>query len=128
MKYMILMQANTSGWSSFMTMAPDDIRKHITFMKTLNVDLAKRGELVDAQGLTGPQEAKIIRADGKGGAVVTDGPFAEAKEFLAGYWIVDCSPQRVIELAAYISGAPGKGGVPMNFPVEVRPIGVAPEV
>jgi hypothetical protein len=61
--------------------------------------------------------------------VVTDGPFPESKEFLAGYWIVDCkSQERVIELAGYISTAPGRDGAPLNFPVEIRPVGVAPKV
>jgi hypothetical protein len=128
-KYMILMQASTSGWQSFMTMSPEDIRTHIKFMKDLNVELAASGELVDAQGLTGPEQAKIVRAGSGGAAVITDGPFPEAKEFLAGYWLLECkTPERVIALAARISTAPGRGGVPMNFPVEVRPVGQAPQV
>jgi len=60
---------------------------------------------------------------------VTDGPFAETKEYLMGFWILDVkSPERIVEIAAHISGAPGAGGVPMNFPVEIRPVGQAPEV
>jgi hypothetical protein len=72
----------------------------------------------------------VVRAKAGGGSpVVTDGPFPESKEFLAGYWIVDCkSQERVIELAGHISTAPGRDGVPMNFPVEIRPVGVAPKV
>jgi hypothetical protein len=128
-KYMILMQASQSGWGSFMTMSPDDIRAHVQFMKKLNVDLKASGEFVDAQGLTGPDQAKMVRASGSGAPVVTDGPFPEAKEFLAGYWLLECkTPERAVAIAAYISGAPGRAGVPMNFPVEVRPVGVAPEV
>ena len=67
---------------------------------------------------------------GKGGAPeVTDGPFPEAKEFLAGFWIVDCeSTERAYEIAARASAAPGKGGVPLNMPIEVREVMSAPPV
>lgn len=128
MKYMVLMNATQSNWSSFGSMSADDIRAHIDFMLKTNADLKASGELVDAQGLTGPEQAKLVSARTGGPPVVTDGPFAEAKEFLAGFWIVNMSPERVIEFAAHISSAPGVGGVPMNFPVEVRPIGEAPNV
>jgi hypothetical protein len=129
MKYMLLMQATHSNWNAFGSMAPADIQAHVAFMIKLNQDLAKSGELVDAQGLSPPGQAKVVRAGAGGAPAVTDGPFPEAKEFLAGYWIVDVrSPERVIELAAQISAAPGSGGVPMNFPVEVREIGSPPPV
>ena len=60
---------------------------------------------------------------------MTDGPFAEAKEFLAGFWIVDCeSPERAYEIAARASAAPGQGGVPLNMPIEVREVMSAPPV
>jgi|SRR4051812_23224880 hypothetical protein len=130
MKYMLMMNATKANWSSFGTLSPEDIRAHIRFMKDLNVELKASGELVDAQGLTGPDQTRLVRARAGGGApIVTDGPFAESKEFLAGYWILDVkSPERVYEIAARISGAPGKDGAPMNFAVEVSPVGVAPEV
>jgi hypothetical protein len=127
MKYMILMMAPVSGWKAFGEMSPADIGTHIAFMKTLNDDLVKSGELVDAQGLDLPLNAQIVRADGLGGRIVTDGPFPESKEFLAGYWLVDLeSKERALELAARISTAPGKGGSPMNFPVEVRRVPQGP--
>ena len=98
-------------------------------MKRLNVELAASKELVDAQGLTPPQMAKTVRARPGGPPVVTDGPFPETKEFLAGYWLLECStPQRAYDIAGRISTAPGRGGAPMNFPVEVRPVGSPPEV
>jgi hypothetical protein len=129
MKYMLLMQATHSQWNTFGTMAPEEIGAHIKFMMNLNKELAAAGELVDAQGLTPPQQAKIVHAGPGGAPVVTDGPFPEAKEFLAGYWLLECkSPERAIEIAAYISTAPGKGGAPMNFPVELRSVGEAPKV
>jgi hypothetical protein len=129
MKYMLLMTATKSDWQTFGTFPPDDLKRHIQFMKTLNRELAASGELVDAQGLTGPEQMKVVRARPGGPPAVTDGPFSEAKEFLAGYWILDCkSFERVVEIAAHISGAPGRGGTPMNFGVELRPVGVAPDV
>ena len=130
MKYMILMNATNTNWKAFGSMAPEDIGAHIKFMQKINEELKASGELVFAEGLTGPEEAKVVQARGGGAApAVTDGPFLEAKEFLAGFWILDCrSLERAIELAARISGAPGKGGAPLNFPVDVRPVGVAPKV
>jgi hypothetical protein len=130
MKYMILMNATTKDLAAFGSMSRDDIGRHVGFMHALNAELKKRGEYVVAEGLTGPEEAKIVRArEGGGAPIVTDGPFAEGKELLAGWWIVDvASPERAIELCAEISTAPGPGGVPMNFPVELRPVGQAPTV
>jgi hypothetical protein len=61
-----------------------------------------------------------VRA-GKGGAPMTDGAFAETKEFLAGYWIVEVSnAQRAYEIAAQASMAPGPGGSPVHMAIEVR--------
>jgi hypothetical protein len=130
MKYMLMMSATKAEWQSFGTMTPDDIRTHIMFMHQLNADLKASGEMVDAQGLSPPNQTRLVRARAGGGPpLVTDGPFAEAKEFLAGYWVLDCkSPERVYEIAARISAAPGRGGAPMNFAVEVSPVGVAPDV
>ena len=128
MKYMLLMNTTAQNWSSFDTMKQEDIKKHVDFMRGINAELGRTRELIDAQGLTPPPLTKIVRA-GANGAVVTDGPFPETKEFLAGYWLLDCkSPERVIEIAAKISTAPGPGGQPMNFPLEIRPVGQAPEV
>jgi hypothetical protein len=130
MKYMLMMNATKKDWGAFATMSPADITAHIQFMKDLNKDLAASGELVDAQGLTPPDQTQIVRAGKSGGApVVTDGPFPEAKEFLAGYWILDVrSPERVYEIAARISSAPGREGAPLYIPVELRQVGEAPKV
>jgi hypothetical protein len=127
MKYMLLMQANRAGWQSFGSMPPEDIRAHVGFMIKLNEQLAAAGELVDAQGLAPPEQARTVQARPGGTPAITDGPFSEAKEFLAGYWLIECPGiERATEIAAYISTAPGRGGAPMNFPVEVRPLGVKP--
>jgi len=129
MKYMLMMHAPRAGWkdAGIGTWPPEDIKAHIGFMQVLNKELKAAGEFVDAQGLNLPEAARIVRA-GKGGAPeVTDGPYPEAKEFLAGFWIVDVESQaRVYELAARISAAPGKGGVPMSIPIEVREVMSAP--
>ena len=91
-------------------------------MHRYNKDLKEAGEFVDAQGLTPPGQAKLIRA-GKDGRPVTDGVFPESKEFLAGFWMIDVeSPERAIELAAKASAAPGPGGKPLNMAIEVRPV------
>jgi hypothetical protein len=64
-----------------------------------------------------------VRAGKSGAPEVTDGPFTEAKEFLAGFWIIDCdSKERAYEIAARVSAAPGKGGAPINIPIEVREV------
>ena len=85
---------------------------------------------MDVQGLAPPGQARLVRA-GRDGKPVTDGPFPEAKEFLAGFWLVDLDgPGRAWELAARISAAPGPGGKPLNMPIEVREVmsGPLPEV
>jgi hypothetical protein len=130
MKYMLMMHApRATGDYQINKWAPEDFKAHIEFMHRYNKDLKEAGEWVEAQGLTPPGEARLVRA-GKNGAPITDGPFAEAKEFLAGFWIVDVdSAARAYELAAKASAAPGPGGAPLNMPIEVRQVmSVPPEV
>lgn len=130
MKYMIMMSTTKKDLQSFgTTLTHDEILAHVGFMKKLNEDLKASGEYRDAQGLSGPETTRMVRARPDGPPVVTDGPFAEAKEFLAGYWILEVkSYERIIEIAARISGAPGPGGAPLNFPVEVREVAAGPPV
>jgi hypothetical protein len=105
----------------------DDIKAHIAFMQRFNKELGDAGELVGAEGLAAPGEAKIVRAGKNGVPAVTDGPFPEAKEFLAGYWIIEVDqPQRAYEIAAKASSAPGPGGAPLILPIEVRQVMSAP--
>jgi hypothetical protein len=105
-----------------------DIRAHIEFQHALNRELLGRGELVDAQGLAGPEQARRVVSDGTGAPVITDGPFPEAKELLAGYRLVDVeTPGRAIEIAAQASAAPGPNGVPIRQPIEVRQVLSAPD-
>ena len=122
MKYMLMMNTPGGGPYQIASWAKQDIQAHIGHMIAINKKLRAAGELVAAEGLSGPDQAKLVRA-GKDGAPITDGPFPEAKEFLAGFWIVDVdSPERVYQLAAKISTAPGPGGAPLNMPIEVREV------
>jgi len=123
-----MMHAPKEGWTNagIGTWPKEAIHAHIAFMIGLNKRLKASGEFVDAQGLAGPEEAKVVRAR-KDGTPDTDGPFAEAKEFLAGFWIVEVdSTQRAYEIAAEASTAPGKDGTPLNMPIEVRQVMSAP--
>jgi hypothetical protein len=101
---------------------PDEIEAHIKFQMDVNEELKELGELVEAQALTAPELAKFVVSDG-GSPVVTDGPFPESKELLAGYRLIDVdSPERAIEIAARTSAAPGPGGAPIRQQIEVREV------
>ena len=89
-------------------------------MNRFNKELTEAGEFVDAEGCR--PVGRVVRAK-KAERPVTDGPFPEAKEFLAGYWIVDVeSPKQAYAIAARASAAPGPGGAPMNLAIEVREV------
>jgi hypothetical protein len=129
MKFMLMMHAprGNTGDYQVASWSPDDLKAHIGFMHELNRDLVKAGELVGAEGLAPPGDARVVRYNKTGVPAVTDGPFAEAKEFLAGYWIVDVdTAQRAYEIAARASSAPGPGGAPLIIPIEVRQVMSAP--
>jgi hypothetical protein len=127
-KYMLLLQASLHGDQPHIhTWDPADIKAHIDHMHEFAKKLIAEGEFVDAQGLAGPEEAKTVRATATGVPAVTDGPFPESKEFLAGYWVIDVdSLDRAVELAAAASAAPGPGGATLNLPIEVRQVMAAP--
>jgi len=125
---MLMMHAPraASGDYQINNWSPDDFKAHMAFMHQFNEALTSAGEFVDAQGLASPGEAKVIRA-GKTGEPITDGVFPEAKEFLAGFWIIDVDkPERAYEIAARASAAPGPGGAPLNMAIEVRQVMSAP--
>ena len=128
MRYMLMMNVpRGTGDYQIGSWSPDDFKAHIDFMLRFNKELTESGELVGAEGLSAPREAKVVRAGKNGVPAVTDGPFPEAKEFLAGYWIVDVDrPDRAYEIAAKASAAPGPGGKPLNMPIEVRQVMSAP--
>jgi len=117
MKYMIMMFGDQAGMMEARSV--DWIKEMIQFMTTMGEDLKKSGELVSEEGLADPTQAKTVRIR-NGAPVPTDGPFAESKESLAGYWIVDVENEaRAIEIAsrvvAFIEG-----------PIEVRQVMDAP--
>ena len=123
MRYMLMMHApRATGDYQVNDWSPEDFQAHIAFMHRFNAQLTADGALVGAEGLAAPGEAKLVRA-ANDGTPVTDGPFPEAKEFLAGYWIVEVDrPEQAYEIAARASAAPGPGGAPLNMPIEVRQV------
>lgn len=126
MKYILLMNTMKAGANGLAGWAREDIQAHIGHMMRLNQELHQSGEFVMAEGLSFPDQAKLVRA-GANGIPVTDGVFPEGKEFLAGFWMVDCdTPERAYTIAAQASAAPGPGGVPLNMPIEVRPVMAKP--
>ncbi|XXY51060.1 YciI family protein [Sorangium sp. So ce269] len=126
MKYMLMMNTPNGGQYQVASWPQKDLHAHIAFMKSFHKKLSDSGELVAAEGLAGPDQARLVRA-GNDGRPITDGVFPETKEFLAGYWIVDVdSPARAYEIAAEASAAPGPGGAPLNMGIEVREVMSAP--
>ena len=101
---------------------PEEIQAHLDYYKALNRELVASGELVQTEILTGPDLAKIVTSDGTA-PVVTDGPFQEFKEWLAGFQVVDVdSEARALEIAAKVSAVPGPNGVPTQQPIQVRQV------
>ena len=100
--------------------SPAEIDAHITYMNDFAARLEESGEFVDGQALA--PEGTFVRYDGPGRPPVTDGPFAETKDLIAGWMIIDVdSYDRAVELAGQLSAAPGKNGEPIYEWLEVRP-------
>lgn len=111
MKYMLLIYENADTREIFSGGQGTEL------MATLNEimeEVTKSGELVGTQALADPSNAKSVRP-GEGSPVITDGPFAEAKEFLGGYLVLDCDLERALEIAGRWPTT-GTGGM------EVRPL------
>jgi hypothetical protein len=120
MKYMLIMNTPRDGYARYMSWPKEILTANMAFMVEFSKQLRAAGELVAAEGLASPTQAKLVRGD-KDGKPITDGVFPESKEFLAGYWIVDVeSPERAYQLAAELSGGPGVGDEP--FWIEVREV------
>jgi len=126
---MLTMQGTRQGWESMSSWKPEEFKAHIQFMMDLYAELSSSGELVLAEGLDVPANARVVKATQADAPIVSDGPFAETKEFLAGFWIVQVpSLERATAIAAKASTAPGPGGKPMAIPIEVRQVMSAPDV
>jgi hypothetical protein len=123
MKYLLMMHVpHGTGNYDLFDWPPEALQAHMAHLNRINREIREAGEWVDVHALTPPGQAKLVRA-GKNGEPVTDGPFPETKEFLAGYWIVDvATPERAYELAAKASAAPGPDGRPLNMAIEVRQV------
>lgn len=122
MKYMLMMNAPGAVPYEIMSWPKPAFDAHSAFMGRINKQLRAAGELVTGAGLSSPDQATLVRAGAKG-EPVTDGAFAEAKEFLAGYWIVEvATAERAHQIAAEVSMAPGPKGEPLHMAVEVRQV------
>ena len=125
MKFMVQMNVKRGpymqGWSQ------EDIKRMVGFMNEINHDLRTAGQWVTGEGLVSPEEARLVTANQDGTPSVTDGPFAESKEFIAGFWIIEAKDAaEAYRIAAKISLCPGPGGKPLHMPLEVRAVGSAP--
>ncbi|MFH7599301.1 YciI family protein [Streptomyces racemochromogenes] len=99
---------------------PQEVSDHIRYMRDFAAKLEQTGEFVDAQALA--PEGTWVRYDGEGRPPVTDGPFAETKDLIAGWMVIDVDTrERALELAAELSAAPGAGGRPIHEWLELRP-------
>lgn len=112
MKYMIMMFGGLGA--TMETRTPEWIKSMGEFMMKLDGELKEAGEVVSGAGLVDPSQAKTVRFQ-NGAPVSTDGPFAEVKESLAGYWIVDVSEERAIEIASKVVAF-------IEHPMEVRQV------
>jgi len=128
-KYMILTYASQRDYDAMSGKATggsawsaEDFAALGAFMEAFNRELAESGELVETRGLTAPVHARRIQLR-NGVPAVTDGPYAETYEVLAGYWIVECeSFDRATEIAARLANTPGPPGVAERAAADVRPI------
>ena len=122
MRYILLMTGTKAGVGTYRAWSEQDRQAHMAVLQSINKQLRESGEFVVTEGLTGPDQARLVRGR-RDGLPITDGVFPESKEFLLGYWIVDVdTPERACAVAGRISAAPGPGGVPTNMPIEVREI------
>ncbi|MBM7438036.1 YciI family protein [Streptomyces sp. HB132] len=130
MKYLVMVQGSQADYAAMSGESSDgspawskkDMQEMFAFMEGINNDLAKSGEMVDANGLVEPARTRAVLPGSDGRPVITDGPYGETKEQLAGYWVLDCeSLERVTEIAARVARCPQPEGAPV-YPVLIRPI------
>jgi hypothetical protein len=130
MKYMILVYGSQQDYDGLAgrpaagqpAWSGEDFAALAAFMDSLTKDLAESGELVETRGLAAPVLTRRVRLQ-EGVPVVTDGPYAETEEVLAGYWVVECdSFDRATEIAARLAGCPAPPGVAERAVADVRPV------
>ncbi|AKH84726.1 DGPF domain protein [Streptomyces sp. CNQ-509] len=123
MKYLVMIYGsqadydamNGKGSEGHPAWTEKDLQAMFEHMGSINNDLAESGELVDGQGLTAPKQAILVTRGPDGAAVVSDGPFGETKEVLAGYWVLDCAgDERVTEIAKRVHECPLPEGFPSS--------------
>ncbi|QEU96514.1 YciI family protein [Streptomyces kanamyceticus] len=133
MKYLVMVQGSQADYEAMSgkpsgsapAWSEKELQAMYAFMGGINNDLAETGELIDAQGLTEPAQTRFVSRDKDGRPVITDGPYGETKEVLAGYWLLECeSLERVTEIAQRITECPGPEGL-VEPPVVIRPVGEA---
>ncbi|MFE0422641.1 YciI family protein [Streptomyces sp. NPDC058953] len=134
MKYLVQIQGTQAAYEAMAgkpsagnpAWSEADLAAMFAHMGALNDDLAETGELVDGNGLAEPDRARYVLAGPGGKPVITDGPYSETKEVLAGYWVLDCaSLDRVTEIAARVASCPiPEGSTPS--PIVIQPIQEAP--
>ncbi|MER5573197.1 YciI family protein [Streptomyces massasporeus] len=130
MKYLVMVQGTQADYEAMRGKASADspawseeeLQTMFAYMGAINDDLSESGEFVDGQGLAEPAQARHVTLGDDGKAVITDGPYSETKELLAGYWVLECeSLERVTEIADRVARCPQPAGAP-DYPVVIRPI------
>ncbi|AMW12806.1 YciI family protein [Streptomyces collinus] len=130
MKYLVMVQGTQADYDAMRGKASahspawseEELQTMFAYMGAINDDLAETGELVDGQGLAEPAQTRHVTLGDDGKAVITDGPYSETKELLAGYWVLECeSLERVTEIADRVARCPQPAGAP-DYPVVIRPI------
>jgi hypothetical protein len=137
MKYMISMPSNQLDYDSlagkpspgYPAWKPEELQAMFEFMGALNAELEASGELVSAEGLDDPAHTRRVQLKPDGEIVVTDGPYAETTEVIAGYWIVDVDGvDRATEIAKKVTECPTPEGHETPFYIDIRPVGEGPEI
>jgi hypothetical protein len=130
MKYLVMVQGTQADYEGMRgkgsAQAPawneQELQAMYAYMGAINDDLSESGELVDGQGLAEPARTRLVALGQDGKAVITDGPYSETKELMAGYWVLECaSLERVTEIAERVVRCPGPEGL-TDYPVVIRPI------
>ncbi|MFG2946515.1 YciI family protein [Streptomyces adustus] len=131
MKYLVMVQGTQADYEAqagkpvadLPTWSDKDMQAMFQHMGAINNDLAETGEFIDAQGLAEPARTRLVSAGADGKPVITDGPYGETKEVIAGYWLLECeSLERVTEIAARVIQCPVPEGA-NTYPVVIRPLG-----